>query len=158
MLKTLRLTATTMVLAGSMLATAFAGNFDVNKTNTGLALRGYDPVAYFTVKTPTPGSFKITTVHQDVVYRFSSEENKALFVANPAKYVPQFGGFCAYGLANGVKVDADPVLWTVRNEKLYLNLAPPVQALFSKDPDGFIKSASAKWSKLKDVNPLETVK
>ena len=158
MIRALKLAATTAIFAGTMLATAFAGNFDINKTNTGLAIRGYDPVAYFTVQKPTPGDFGITAVHDGAIYRFASEENKKAFVANPDKYLPQYGGFCAFGLANGVKVDADPELWTVADGKLYLNLAPKVQSLFSKDVADYIKSANTKWTNLKDVDPLETVK
>ncbi len=158
MLKLLRTSLTGIALAGTLAFSAFAGQFDVNQTNTGLGIRGYDPVAYFTVGAPTKGDFGITTVVDGTTYRFASEENKKLFEADPAKYLPQFGGFCAYGLANGVKVDADPELWTIADGRLFLNLAPPVQERFSKDVSGFVKAADEKWVDLKDINPVETVK
>ena len=158
MLKILRLTLTGAVFAGTMAFAALAGQFDVNQTNTGLGIRGYDPVAYFTVGAPTKGDFGITSTYDGTTYRFASEENKKMFEADPAKYLPQYGGFCAFGLANGVKVDADPELWTVADGRLFLNLAPPVQARFSEDVSGYVKTADEKWSTLKDVDPLETVK
>ncbi|MGI9402508.1 MAG: YHS domain-containing (seleno)protein [Rhizobiaceae bacterium] len=157
MLKTLRIGATTAALTVMLAASAMAGPYDVNKTNTGLAMRGYDPVAYFTDKKPTPGSFGITVVHNDAVYRFASEENKAKFKENPEAYLPQYGGYCAFGLAQGVKVDADPELWTVVDDKLYLNLAPPVQERWEADIPGYIKGANMKWSELENTDPLETV-
>lgn len=158
MLKLLRLTLTSAVFAGTMAFATFAGQFDVNQTTTGLGIRGYDPVAYFTVGAPTKGDFSITSTHDGTTYRFSSEENRKMFEADPAKYLPQYGGFCAFGLANGVKVDGDPELWTVADGRLFLNLAPPVQERFSQDVSGYVKTANEKWPALKDVDPLETVK
>ncbi|MEM7464913.1 MAG: YHS domain-containing (seleno)protein [Pseudomonadota bacterium] len=157
MLKTLRIGATTAALTVMLATSVFAGPYDVNKTNTGLAIRGYDPVAYFTDKKPTPGSFAITVVHNDATYRFANEENKKKFMENPEAYLPQYGGYCAFGLAQGVKVDADPELWTVVDDKLYLNLAPPVQKRWESDIPGFIKGADTKWSELENTDPLKTL-
>lgn len=155
---TIKVTFLTLAFMGAMLANALAANFDTNVTNTGLAMRGYDPVAYHTDGKAVAGSFARTILHDGAVYRFSSDENKKAFKANPAKYLPAYGGFCAFGLAQGVKVDADPELWTIVDGTLYLNLAPPVQKRWEGDKAGFIKSANDKWAKLKDVDPLETVK
>jgi YHS domain-containing protein len=91
--------------AGAAVVPAAAAGPDVNATITGLALRGYDPVAYFTDGKPIPGDYKITARYNDATYRFASQEHKALFEANPAKYLPQYGGFCAFGAAQDVKVD-----------------------------------------------------
>jgi len=157
MLKALRLTTSAIALSAVLAGSALAGAFDVNKTVTGLAMRGYDPVAYFTVGAPTPGSFAITSVHDGAVYRFSSEENKAKFEANPAAYLPQYGGFCAFGLAQGVKVDGDPKLWKVVDNKLYLNLSEPVQERWQGDIPGYIEAADDKWPALEDTDPVETV-
>ena len=154
----IKVSVMTLAFLGVMLANAFAGNFDVNVTNTGLAMRGYDPVAYHTQGKAVAGSFARTVLHDGAVYRFSSDENRDAFKADPAKYLPAYGGFCAFGLAQGVKVDADPELWSIVDGKLYLNLAPPVQKRWEGDKAGFIKSADEKWAKLKDIDPLETVK
>lgn len=157
MLKTLRIGATTAALTVMLATSAMAGQYDVNKTITGLAMRGYDPVAYFTEKKPTHGNFAITTLYNDAVYRFASEENKKTFLADPEAYLPQYGGYCAFGLAQGVKVDGDPELWKVVDNKLYLNLAPPVQKRWESDIPGFIKGANMKWTELEEVDPAKTL-
>ncbi len=151
MFKMLKLFAAAIALSVAMAVSAFAGEFDVNKTITGLALRGYDPVAYFTDGKPVKGDFSITTVHNDATYRFASEDHKKMFIADPEKYLPQYGGFCAYGLANGVKVDGDPDLWKIVDGKLYLNLSPVVVDLWNKDVPGKIKEADGQWPALKDA-------
>ena len=149
-MKMLKLFGAAAAISVAMAASALAGEFDVNKTITGLALRGFDPVAYFTDNKPVKGDFAITVVHDDATYRFASEENKKLFEANPEKYLPQYGGFCAYGVANGVKVDGDPELWRVVDDKLYLNLSPVVVELWNKDIPGKIGEADKNWPGIKD--------
>lgn len=150
-----RSTLAALVVASALVSNAFAAGNDVNATVTGLALRGVDPVSYFTAGTPQDGDFSITAVHDDVTYRFVSEENKALFQENPEKYLPQYGGFCAFGTAMGVKVDGDPQLWKIVDGKLYLNLAPSIQERWNKDIPGFIATANTKWDEIKSVNPSE---
>lgn len=113
-----------------------------------LAVHGYDPVAYFTEAAPVRGEDNITAIHDGAAYRFSSADNKRIFEQNPARYVPQFGGFCAYGVAVGKKFDGDPRLWTVRNDKLYLNLNPAIVEAFEKDVPGNIAKAEKQWSKI----------
>jgi YHS domain-containing protein len=90
-------------------------------TNNGLAIEGYDPVAYFTSHKAIGGNKNISLVHEGVTYRFTSEQNKNLFKANPSAYEPQYGGWCAYAMgANGEKVSVDPETFKVVNGKLYL--------------------------------------
>jgi len=134
-------------------APAIAAGPQINATITGLALRGYDPVAYFTDGKPVLGDFSITAQYDGATYRFASEAHKALFVKEPAKYIPQFGGFCAYGAAAGYKVDGDPTLWKIVDNKLYLNIAPPVAARCKQDIPGYIKAANEKWATIKDKAP-----
>jgi len=136
-------------------APAFAAGPDVNATVTGLALRGYDPVSYFTDGRPILGDYTIRASYEGAIYRFTSEEHKALFVKEPTKYLPQYGGFCAFGTAKGVKVDGDPKVWKIVDNKLYLNLAPPVAALWNQDNAGYIKAANEKWPELRDKPPSE---
>ncbi len=115
-------------------------------TGKPLALHGYDPVAYFTLQTPTRGSDALTHVHRGATYRFVSEEHRKLFAANPERYLPQFGGYCAYGVTLGKKFDGDPNLWQVVDDRLYLNLNPEILALFNKDVPQNIRKAGKKWS------------
>jgi YHS domain-containing protein len=133
----------------------FAAGFDVNATTTDLALRGFDPVSYFTDGAPTPGQFDITAEHNGATYRFASAEHKALFEAEPEKYLPQYGGYCAFGLAQGYKFDGDPQVWKIVDDKLYLNLAPKVSTIWQENLPGNIKTADEKWQMVKDADPSE---
>jgi YHS domain-containing protein len=144
-----------LVVVTGLVSNAFAGGFDVNTTITGLALRGVDPVSYFVDGEPHDGSIAITAVHNGATYRFASEENRDLFKQNPDKYLPQYGGFCAFGTAMGVKVDGDPDLWKIVDGKLYLNLAPSIQERWVQDIPGFIATADTKWGDLENVNPSD---
>jgi YHS domain-containing protein len=93
--------------------------FNIEKS--GLAIGGYDPVAYFTSSTAMQGKKEISTVYEGVVYRFATIQNRDAFKANPAKYEPQYGGWCAYAMgAKGEKVEVDPETFKIVNGKLYL--------------------------------------
>jgi YHS domain-containing protein len=139
--------------AGAAVVPAAAAGPDVNATITGLALRGYDPVAYFTDGKPIAGDYRITARYNEATYRFASQEHKILFETDPVKYLPQYGGFCAFGAAQGVKVDGDPAVWKIVDDKLYLNLAPPVYDRWSENIPGYVKSANDNWPSLKDKAP-----
>ncbi len=122
----------------------------VNTDQTGLALRGYDPVAYFETGKPAEGAADITATVDGVRYRFVNEAHKRTFLADPVKYLPQFGGYCAVGTSHGEKVDSDPTTGRVVDGKLYLNFSPAVQTLFDKDVSGTISRAEANWPKVKN--------
>lgn len=136
-------------------APVWAEGFDVNVTTTNLALRGVDPVSYFTEGKPVLGEVEINTTHHGATYRFASEANKAAFLANPEKYAPQFGGYCAYGLAKGFKFDGDPNVWKIVDDKLYVNISPKVAELWKADTANLISEADGKWLTLKDVDPAK---
>lgn len=148
-------TLAALVVATGLVSSAFGAGFDVNATVTGLALRGVDPVSYFTDGAPKDGDFAITEVHNGATYRFVSEESREQFRQDPEKYLPQYGGFCAFGTAMGVKVDGDPDLWKIVDGKLYLNLSPSIQERWSKDIPGFISTADGQWGELKDADPAD---
>jgi YHS domain-containing protein len=118
--------------------------------DTGIALSGNDPVAYFTVKAPVKGQAKLNAKYLDAVYLFSSEENRAAFVAEPSKYAPQYGGYCAYAAALGKKAPGDPTQWSVVENKLYINYDARIQKQWLADVPGFIKKADSKWSDIKN--------
>ena len=122
----------------------------LNLSSSGLALRGYDPVAYFTAGKPVKGSSKITAKHAGGTYHFSSEANKKSFLASPAKYLPQYGGFCAYGTAAGYKVDGDPKVWNVVDGKLYLNINKSVDRAWDRKQSFYIKKADKSWTKIRN--------
>jgi len=120
-----------------------------------LALRGYDPVAYFTEGKPIIGTATYTATHHAATYRFATEANLDAFKANPDQYVPQYGGFCAFGVAVGAKFDGDPELWRIENGKLYLNLNPDIQEQWEKDLAGHLVKANKKWPAIKDRAPAD---
>lgn len=120
----------------------------VYKDNFGRAIKGIDPVAYFTEGKPTKGTRKYTYEWNGAEWRFSSEENLALFQENPEKYSPQFGGYCAWAVSQGYTASINPDAWTIVNEKLYLNYSLSVQKKWSKDIPGNIEKAEKNWPKL----------
>ncbi|WP_299352555.1 YHS domain-containing (seleno)protein [uncultured Shimia sp.] len=139
----------------ALVTSTLAADVDVNATSTGLALRGYDPVAYFTEGAPTPGDWQITAEYNEATYRFTSEANKATFEANPEAYAPAYGGYCAFGTAMGFKFDGDPEVWKIVDDKLYLNLSTAVQERWEGDVPGFIEKASMQWTDIADKTPSE---
>jgi YHS domain-containing protein len=121
---------------------------DINTDATGLALGGYDPVAYFTVGKPIPGDASITAAHDGATFRFSSIANRDAFFKEPARYVPAFGGFCAYGVSQGYKVKIDPTVFRVIDGKLYLNYDASVGKKWNAQSASYIRDANAKWQEL----------
>lgn len=116
-----------------------------------LALQGYDTVAYFTVGEPTKGSAVYSTTYNGAEFRFASEENLNLFLGAPEQYVPQYGGYCAWAIAQGKTAKGDARRWAVVDGKLYLNYNKGIQKKWDKDRAGFIESADTNWpSVLKD--------
>lgn len=113
------------------------------------AIRGYDPVAYFTKGEPTKGleSFKLSQGGAD--WYFSSKDNLELFKSNPEKYMPQYGGYCAFGLAGGYKAPITPTAWSIVDGKLYLNYNHKVQQDWSADRAEMIKKADKNWPTVK---------
>jgi len=110
-----------------------------------VALAGYDPVAFFTDKKPVNGSPFISAEHQGATYFFASDEHKSLFVAKPDKYVPQFGGFCAFGVAIDKVLPVDISTWQVREGKLYLNLNAEILKGFYADFASNLAKAEKNW-------------
>lgn len=120
------------------------------KSSPGLALHGYDPVAFFTESKPVLGTSHFAMAHDGATYRFASQENLDAFKANPAKYEPSYGGYCAYGVSVGSKFDGDPRFWKIVDGKLYLNLDADIAQAFNKDVPGALKKAEANWAGLRD--------
>jgi YHS domain-containing protein len=135
------------ILAPLLLAlavTAYAAG-ENNVDSSGLALKGYDPVAYFTEKKPVAGKPEFTARHEGATYRFASAANRDAFAAAPAKYAPQYGGYCAFGMASGYKAPIESDAWTVVDGKLYLNYNRSVRSQWSSDVPGYVRKADANW-------------
>jgi hypothetical protein len=133
-----------LVLPGA----AAAQKAPVYSSFLGGAIQGYDPVAYFTEGRPVEGSRQFTHQWKGATWRFASAANRDRFAQAPDRYAPQYGGYCAYGVANGYAVKIDPQAWSVVDGKLYLNYSPAVQADWKKDVPGYIRRADAQWPKV----------
>jgi YHS domain-containing protein len=139
-------TAATYVLAVvaalTMLMPAWAGEYF---EKDGVALRGHDPVAYFSDNKPLKGSPEHQAEYKGSTFHFASKANRDAFVADSAKYAPQYGGFCAYGMASGYKAATDPAAFSIVDGKLYLNYNRDIQTQWSADRPGFIDKANGNW-------------
>lgn len=142
-----RRTSIRLAIAGiTLIATgrvALAGK--VNADSRGIAIKGYDPVAYFTEGAPVEGSDDFTAMHDGATYWFASAANRDAFLADPEKYAPQYGGFCAYAVAHDATAPIDPEAFTVLDGKLYLNYSDHVRAQWRNDAAKFISRANENW-------------
>ncbi|MEM1255202.1 MAG: YHS domain-containing (seleno)protein [Cyanobacteria bacterium P01_H01_bin.21] len=111
----------------------------------GLAIRGTDPVAYFTEGGPVAGSSEFTYTWNNATWQFASAENRDLFAANPEQYAPQYGGYCAWAVSQGYTAAIDPNAWKIVDGKLYLNFNKGVQRRWERDIPGNITRANANW-------------
>lgn len=142
------------LLLGAGLWSAHAAGPEVNAPG-GLAIHGYDPVAYFAAGAPTMGDPAITAEWNGATYRFASAANRDAFMANPGAYAPQYGGYCAMGTSLGRKIDVDPVQWRIVDGKLYLNSSPEAHGAWSSDVPGNIMKADVQWPKIMSKAPAD---
>ena len=117
-----------------------AGSFDVVSFHQGL---------------PVKGDIKITADWNGAQWRFANEANRDLFLSDPEKYAPAYGGYCAFGTAMGFKFDGDPTYWKIVDNQLYLNLSQDIQARWEGDIPGFVQSADTNWEDIADVEPAD---
>lgn len=117
----------------------------VYQTEDHVAIKGYDPVAYFVDGAPTKGDPAFTSAYEGATWQFANAANRDLFAADPAKYAPAYGGWCAYGMAQGGKVPIDPAAWSIVDGTLYLNVNKKIQGWWEADIPGFIEKADVNW-------------
>ena len=134
-----------IVAAALLPGSVFAGELVNVAGASKIAVNGFDTVAFFTDAKAVNGSPFITSEYKGAVYQFASEEHKALFAKSPEKYVPQFGGFCAYGVSLGKLFPIDITTWQIIGGKLYLNLNPDIRVKFDKDVPGALANANKNW-------------
>lgn len=114
----------------------------------GVAVGGYDPVAYFTEGKPVKGRTEISLQHMGATWRFASEANRSKFQADPARFAPQYGGYCAWAVSQGYTAKGDPNAWTIAGGKLYLNYNQSVKSGWEKDIPGNVAKGDANWPKV----------
>ena len=132
-----------MLIAGP----AIAQEEIFSKSNA--AIQGYDPVAYFKDSKPVKGKNEFSYVWKGATWNFVNSQNLNEFKSNPEAFAPQYGGYCAYGVADGHKATTSPDAWTIVEGKLYLNYNKEVQALWKKDQNKYIKVANERWPTVK---------
>lgn len=111
----------------------------------GIAIRGADPVAFFTEGAPVTGSPDHALMWNGTTWHFASAENMELFIADPSAYAPQYGGYCAFAMASGYIASTVPEAWTVHEGKLYLNYSTSIRGRWERDIPGNIEKADANW-------------
>lgn len=138
-----------LVLVAALLLTpqALAQKAQVYADRSG-AIRGHDPVAYFTEGGPVKGSRAFSYRWRDATWYFANAANRDAFAAAPEKFAPRYGGYCAYGVANGYAVSVDPAAWSIVDGKLYLNYSLNVRESWKKDIPGFIRKADGNWPRV----------
>lgn len=119
---------------------------EINQNWRGIAIKGYDPVAFHTQGAPAKGSREYEFEWKDAKWRFASGEHRDLFSANPEKYAPKYGGYCAWAVAEGYTAGVDPEnAWNIVDGRLYLNFNVEIKQKWEKDIPGHIKRADANW-------------
>ncbi|MEZ9577828.1 MULTISPECIES: YHS domain-containing (seleno)protein [unclassified Vibrio] len=147
-------TSQKITLMAELLGTSFslmAADLDMSVDSNNLAIKGYDPVAYFANEGPVKGTSEFTATYKNAIYNFARSENRDEFRANPEAYAPQYGGYCAFGVAMGKKFETDPLAWKVEDGKLYLNLDKSVQKRWLENTQEFIQDANSNWTTIKTV-------
>lgn len=119
--------------------------------NSVVGVEGYDLVSYQTGKKPLRGNGNHVTNYQGVNYLFANADNKKTFLSNPQKYLPAYGGYCAFGASVGKKFIGDADVWEVVDGRLYLNLDNSIKSLWVKDIPGNIRKADSNWKRISDV-------
>lgn len=118
---------------------------DLVNVSDNVGVSGYDPVAFFTDAKPVKGNPAISAMHHGATYYFATEEHRKLFQGSPERYLPQYGGYCAYGASRNALASVEISTWEVRDGKLYLNHNASVRERFDADFQGNVDKANANW-------------
>jgi hypothetical protein len=127
-------------------AAAPAAEPPVYTDSDGVAIHGYDPVAYFDQGEPVPGLERWSATWRGVIWRFASRDHRDLFLGDPERYAPEYGGYCAYAMSLGQKARTDPHAWDVVDGRLFLNKSPRIRRSWLKDRDDRIRRADQHWA------------
>ncbi|MCG7519222.1 YHS domain-containing (seleno)protein [Ruegeria sp. Ofav3-42] len=133
------------IAAAAFLPAAHAQDMPVYFETDGAVMAGYDPVSYFSGGIPVQGLPEYSVIWKGAEWHFASAENRDLFESNPRAYAPQFGGYCAYAMAQGELISTDPMLWDVVDGRLYLTHSPEIERLWNDDRAEYIQMAEEHW-------------
>jgi len=157
----MRLVTGLFVLLTLMASTVLAqetGKVYVKTGWWGVAVSGYNSVAYFTERKPVVGKKEFATKYQGVAYRFASAEHRDMFNKEPQKYAPQYGGFCGWAVAQEYTAGIDPNAWDIVEARLILNYSLDIREKFRAGRKGFIEKADKNWPKIRDDNGKKSAK
>lgn len=129
--------------------TGFTINSSISSDSVGIAILGYDPVSYIINQSPIKGSAQYFSLYDGAIWFFASNDNKTKFDQSPKKYIPAYGGFCAWCVYTGHKVHSDPNVWFAVNGKTYLHLKDDYKNSWLKNPREFIEAADKNWNEVK---------
>ena len=141
------------MLLSVLILSACSKSEEIYSNNDGVAINGYDAVAYFTDNTHVEGSTAFEYKWKGATWRFSDEQHLNEFMSEPEKYAPQYGGYCAFGLSNGYKAPTSPDAWTIVDGKLYLNYNKDVRGEWLPNKDQRIVKADSNWRAIR-FNPM----
>jgi YHS domain-containing protein len=139
-----------VLLPLTLFLATFALALDPIYNARGVAIHGYDPVAYFTDGKPVKGASAFEHRWMGATWRFASAENRDAFAADPDRFAPQYGGYCAWAVSRGSTAPSDPQAWTIVDGKLYLNYGTGIQRKWERDVRGNVAKADANWPELRD--------
>ncbi|HPG24143.1 MAG: YHS domain-containing protein [Spirochaetaceae bacterium] len=145
------LSAFLVVLATATFSALAASAADPSHSTPGV--QGYDLVSYHVDGEPTRGNGHHVSVHDGVTYLFANEGNRKAFERDPGRYLPAYGGYCAYGVSVGKKFVGDPDVWKIVDGRLYLNLDREIQKTWLGDVPGYIRKAERNWQAIRDADP-----
>ena len=148
--RSLLVAALAIPVAGTILRPAAAAEPEIFATR-GVAIQGYDPVAYFTEGRAVPGAPEDALMWHGATWHFATEATMEAFEMNPQAYAPQYGGYCAYAMAKGAVATTVPEAFTVVDGRLYLNNSLPVRSVWSEDIPGNVARADANWPRVLDA-------
>jgi YHS domain-containing protein len=137
-----------ILIAGLVLPVFAQTKCLVNLDSSGVAIQGYDPVGFFTDHKPVKGDPKFVSKRDGAIYFFASKEHKQIFNADPAKYEPVYGGYCAYGVSRGKLVEIDVNAFQIVKGKLLMQYSAGIRDDFNQDVNGNLAKAAANWPKL----------
>ena len=120
----------------------------VNANRSNIAIKGYDPVAYFEVGEPTRGDAAFSHEWNGATWHFSSAEHRDAFREDPEKFAPRYGGYCAWAVSRGKTAGIDPDAWKIVDDKLYLNYSSRIQKRWEKELEANIEAADGHWPRL----------
>ncbi|MDJ0787911.1 MAG: YHS domain-containing (seleno)protein [Myxococcota bacterium] len=137
----------------ALLALAFTPELALasDVTHSTVGAGGYDLVSYHVGEKPVRGNGNHLVVHEGVTYLFQGEDSKARFEKDPERYLPAYGGYCAYGVSVGKKFHGDPDVWEIVDGRLFLNLDNKIKGLWVKDIPGHVKKADQQWRRIAEV-------